>query len=192
MKQLKLTAKSDNKNADVTWADARLIGALRNISISNSDISTELFANMETLQSGKTLMLQPRFENKGENKKNLAAGVMLYRADGTPVLSKLVPISVPARGRMAQDIMVALPDTLNTPDHVKFVVWEEDSLMPVTEVITITKEAGSDADVPGDTKSDRNEAGLLGAIGDAMKVIYAGDADRYTPDSKAGFTEVFQ
>lgn len=190
VKKLKLIAKSDSGNVGLRWSDARLIGALRDISV-RQDVTVNVFSDMETLQSGKMLMLQPRIVNKGENKKNLAAGMILYHSDGTPVLSKIVRMSVPARGRLAQDIYLQMPGSLGTLDNVKFIVWEEDTLMPVTELVTLTKEYGDNAQVSDYRKSGtgRNETGLLGAISDAMKVIYANNADRYTLESRAGFTD---
>lgn len=191
VKKLKLAAKCDGGSAGVVWADARFIGALRDISLSGKNITTQLFSGMETLSPGGTLELQARLSSTDERRLNLAAGVMLYKADGTLTGMQAVPVDVPSKGKIVKNITMKLPDNLSVSDNVKFIIWDKDTLIPVTETVTITKEADSNLTAADFTvlQTGRNEAGLLSAVKDAMGIIYSGDAARYTLQSRAGYTE---
>lgn len=191
VKKLKLVATSEGGNVNASWTDAKFIGALRNISLANQSVTTNLFSSREILSSGGTLELQARLANDSELRLSLAAGVMLYKADGTLAGTQIVPLDVPAKGKLVKNMSMKLPDDLSVSDNVKFIIWDKDTLVPVTETVTITKETTATLAASDFTalQTERNETGLLSAVKDAMGTIYSGDANRYTLQSRAGYTE---
>ncbi len=186
VKALKLCAASDTEGIAFKWSNARLIGALRDISVSQSRVNTQICSGMDPLIPGEKLTMQARFENKAEEKAELGLAQVLYSADGTALAADITAVSVPGKGNKVINLNMDIPADIEKLSYVKIMAWNKDTLMPVTEDAYIFNETGA---VGAAAAGLRNDAGLLSAIKDAMNIIYSGDADRYTSDSRKGYTE---
>ncbi len=184
VKSLKLCAESDAKETKFTWKNARLIGVLRDISRDTSTTKVQICPGMTKLVSGE-LALQARFNNKSDNRAELAFSAVLYTRAGNVVTAQIIPASVPGKGSYVTDIKMNIPDGVGQLDYVEILAWDKDTLVPVTEDAYIFDEGNT----AGKLVASDTDSALLGAIGSAMQVIYAGDAAKYTADSRKGFTE---
>lgn len=204
VKSLKITASSSANDITFQLKGARLMGVYRDITRSTLDyrkdsdadenplsgtetINTQLCSDMDTLKPGKTLNMQLRIANKNESRISAAFAVLLYRADKTPVKTSIIPVSIPGKGSMVTDFAIDIPEDIGRLDHVKIIGWNADTLVPFTRT-TVISEDGSGTSGTGPLISG-SAADLLSAIQEAMQVIYSADADKYTAESKTGYTE---
>lgn len=204
VKNLKITASSSVGGTAFQLKGSRLMGVYRDITRSSMDygngnddsenplsgeetILTQMCPDMDTLQPGKTLHMQVRITNKNENRISAALAALLYRADHTPVKISLIPVSIPGKGSLASDFAIDIPENIGKLDYVKIIGWNADTLVPFTRS-TVISEDGSDTSGTGLNPSG-SEANLLTAIQEAMQIIYSADADKYTNESKTGYTE---
>lgn len=187
VKELKLAVTSDIAGIPVIWSNAKLIGALRDMSLSQSTINTQICPGMDTLKSGDTLTMQVRFDNKAEKKAELALAAILYKTDGAALAANITAVSVPGKGKKVFNFDMDIPENIEKLSYVKIFAWEKDTLLPVTEDAYIFNENETAAGTG--VIYSRNEEVLLNAIKDAMSIIYAGNAEIYTDESKKGYTE---
>ena len=73
----------NNSNVYVDWADAKLIGAIRDISKDPETIEASYFAGTETIVAGQTYEAEIDFNGVSTEAVNIAGMLTIYNADGS-------------------------------------------------------------------------------------------------------------
>lgn len=189
VKTLKLTATSNTPGVCMDWADAKLTGVIRNISLEGKDLTAESFINMDTLVSGGELCINTGIKNKLESGRQLAGAVNLYAADGSLLRCKMASADVPGNTKTEMKLAIDIPADIADGAYAVFAVWDRNTLIPLTETITISYSGEAAGNGKAGVDTARDESQLKQAIKSAMDIIYPGDAERYTLQSRAGFTD---
>lgn len=189
VKILKLTATSNTPGVCVDWADAKLTGVIRNISLEGKDLTAESFINMDTLVSGGELCINTGIKNKLESGRQLAGAINLYAADGSLLRCKMASADVPGNTKTEMKLAIDIPADIADGAYAVFAVWDRNTLIPLTETITISYSGEAAGNGKAGVDTARDESQLKQAIKSAMDIIYPGDAERYTLQSRAGFTD---
>ncbi|MCI8306498.1 MAG: leucine-rich repeat protein [Lachnospiraceae bacterium] len=199
VKKLKLTASSDTEGIHVNWADAKLTGVTRNVSIDNAkDIVAESYINMDTLVPNENLCISTDIKNKLQSGRALAGAVNFYAKDGSLLDSKMAAVDVPGNTKKNMEITVNVPADITQGSYAVFTAWDRNTLIPVTESIIIATDEQAVYNKSGmqgmdgaflSAENNREESQLKLAIKSAMRIIYPGDAEKYTLQSRAGFTD---
>ena len=196
VKQLKIIAASD-KNAAIKFTKIRLMGAYRDITASSlgrdipltgsESIISQVCAGMNTLSPGKYLELQARIANKNDMRASLAYALLLYKADGTLIKTSVTPVTVPGKGKSLVNMSMDIPENIGKLDKISLIGWDAKTLIPVTDEMLICEDGtiSQSNSIIHDTKI----ADMYAAFHNALQIIKAGDAAKYTDESKAGFTE---
>ncbi|MDE6635257.1 MAG: NPCBM/NEW2 domain-containing protein, partial [Lachnospiraceae bacterium] len=139
VKKLKLTAASDTQGIFIDWADAKLTGVVRNVSLDNAkDISAESFINMDTLIPGEKLCISTDITNKLQTGREIAGAINLYQKDGSLLDSKMASVDVPGNTKQNMELNIAVPSDVSAGCYAVFTTWDRNTLVPVTETITLT------------------------------------------------------
>lgn len=196
VKQLKVIAAAE-KNVTVKLSNTMLMGAYRDITISslgkdktlsgNESIITQVCAGINTLIPGKKSGLQARIANKSDKRVSLAYALLLYKADGTLIKTSVTSAVVPGKGKSVFNMNMDIPENIGKLDKLVLVGWNADTLVPVTDEMPIYED-GTISTV-NSISYEKQKADMFAALRDAMQIITAGDAAKYTDESKAGFTE---
>lgn len=187
VKKLSLTAVSDTPGIHVDWADAKLTGVRRNVSVDEGSLLAESFINMDTLVPDEELYIATDIKNKAESARELAGAVILYAADGSLLGSGMASVTVPENTKKQMECAVAVPAGIAAGSYAVFTIWDKNTLIPATETITIA--ASGEGTGGSGPEPARDESQLKQAIKSAMDIIYPGDAGKYTLQSRAGFTD---
>lgn len=139
VKKLKLTAASDTQGIFIDWADAKLTGVVRNVSLDNAkDISAESFINMDTLIPGEKLCISTDITNKLQTGREIAGAVNIYQKDGSLLDSKMASANVPGNTKQNLELSIAVPSDISSGSYAVFTAWDRNTLVPVTETVTLT------------------------------------------------------
>ncbi len=140
VKKLKLTASSGTQGIFVDWADAKLTGVIRNVTLDNSNvISAESFINMDTLVPNKKLCIVTALKNKLQSGCELSGAVNIYAKDGGLIDSKMMSASLSGNTKTDMELNINVPADIADGSYAVFTVWDRNTLLPVTETIAIAK-----------------------------------------------------
>lgn len=190
VKTLKITAASDQENIPFSLINPRLMGVYRDISLYNSmaqtNLVTQICADSLTLIPGREFTYQSRVTNKADSRRELCLATLLYKADGTLFDTSMEYISIPSKGTLVKDLSMPVPKNLGRGGKAVIIAWDRASLLPVTEAMLVINETASDGNEPSVT-SERFS--LLQTMNEAIAFIMTATADKYTAESKTGFTD---
>ena len=142
VKELKLVVTTDDSNAYVDCADAKLIGVMRNIT-SGQELDVKYFSNTETLVPGKDLEIETVLVNKQEEPQDLAAILALYDSDGGLLDTTAVQNFTLAGGEEKRlSLGMEIPEDVPVGSNVRLVLWGTDDLLPKAETTAVSRVIG--------------------------------------------------
>jgi hypothetical protein len=141
--KLSVTGSGTAANNRVDWADAKLIGAIRDISIPGSGYDVQYFEETQTLIAGQEYHAQVALERKVAVNDQLAAALTLYTNDGDVVSSEMKKTTAYAGVKTLLNMSVFVPADLPVGSYAKFVVWGTENLIPIAQTVTASRIDGS-------------------------------------------------
>lgn len=140
VKKLKLEAETEKGSSIINWADAILLGAIRNISTDESEVKVCYTGNMETLQAGKRLQIRTNVQNLAEDEKELEAGIFLYDETDNLIASRMQPVNLNSEEIRQITMQIGIPSDLKTGSKARFVLWDRETLLPAAEIVPVWAE----------------------------------------------------
>lgn len=167
VKELKLVATEAGTNGSsyVDWADAKLMGATRDIGKEGTGMEATYFSDTETLVPGRDFAVTADFKNSGETSRRLAASLALYTNDGMLVSTKMDSFTVNPGEALQHDFSIHIPEELPTGGYVQYMAWDAGSLLPVTETVASSRVAGDPEKDKYSLPSDEDD----GSTGEDLK-----------------------
>lgn len=148
VKQLQLSVSGNNSNVYVDWADAKLIGAIRDISKDPETIEASYFAGTETIVAGQTYEAEIDFNGVSTEAVNIAGMLTLYNADGSINTAEYGELSIQRNGKGIMRISMDIPSDAEVGSYTSFIAWNKDTLSTVCDEVTASR-------VTGDPEKDK-------------------------------------
>lgn len=147
---LRVTQPSANSNNHIDWADAKLLGAIRDISLAEGEFKAQYTEETQTLVPGQDYKVQAALERKTAGSSRLTAALTLYTKDGEVMATDMEKITAYGLIKTSLDLKVSVPADTPAGSYTKFTVWKTDELIPVVQ--TVYASAINDAAQPGSGK----------------------------------------
>lgn len=175
--ELKLVTTTNGaaSNDHTDWADAKVLGAIRDITVKGSGYKTTFTSNTKEFHAGETWKAVIGLENTESTQTGYIAALTLYDADGTLLDLEFVDDYLAKGKKTIIPINMEIPEYReNGRLHVN--VWKTETLEPIAHTVIISADSGESDYVPDES--------LIWTRADGEDMIKVGNWKVWT-DSKA-------
>lgn len=147
--QLRLVtdANGANSNDHTDWADAKLLGAVRDMAKADTDLTATMTSSTQGLQAGKTFESYVSLQNSGSSRK-YAASLALYNSEGKLIdlVTKEDRLSRKDAAGITLDIPV--PADAEVGYEARLNVYDPDTLALLAETVHFGMDTNTDEPTP--------------------------------------------
>lgn len=144
VKELKLITDSNGSESQdhTDWADAKVLGAIRDISKSDSLYKASFTSNTKTLKANENFEGIIELTNVSSQKTGYSASLALYNKNNDLVDVVMVKDYLPKGKNASFNLNMLMPENIDGY-YAKLNIWQTNTLMPIVKTTYISSEVPS-------------------------------------------------
>ncbi|KQR86381.1 glycoside hydrolase family 2 [Microbacterium sp. Leaf179] len=152
VKELRLVTETNGaERMDHTdWADLRLLGAIRDITIADSGVRSSFVGMTDQLQAGTDYRAAVTVVNPGDTARSVTAGVQVYDGGGKLRETRTQTLAIEAGKSADADLLVPV-DAAIAGSYATVAVWDSETLQPLSSFARVSADPDRLVDTPADT-----------------------------------------
>lgn len=134
--RLETDANGNDSQDHTDWADVKLLGAVRDVSLKESGLAASWVGMTSGLHAGEACEGIYTIENTGKTAKNVELAAVLYGQDGKLLKLAVQSVKAGAEKKSSVDVKMDMPGDI-TGYHLELLAWEKGTLAPLANRVCL-------------------------------------------------------
>ncbi len=183
--ELKLVTATNGaaSNDHTDWADAKVLGAIRETNVQGSGFKATFTSNTQKLHANETFRGVLGLENVSSETNGYTAALSLYDAEGTLIDMTVVNDYLSKGKETVQNLSMEIPNGFEKGElHVN--VWNAENLELIAKTVIVSAGGDTDTDTDADTAKYPGET-----VDGFFELVERAEMSDYTEESRSAVSE---